>query len=181
MVKGCARASRPCPLFSAICSLFNITATVTVVDGTNAVGSFVVHSSFLERWSMSHFKKQERGVVESAGFYIGEIWLEQHFHATGTFDANNDDIHVWELTSLLPVNSRIRFELSVVNKTCVAQFFFDILSNRLLCSGIQYPCSVSFFIKYSPGSDTDDTILAYRHLQISTSQSMKKRTFLRVC
>ena len=100
--------------------------------------------------------------MESASFFISETWLEQHFHATGTFDANNDEVPVWELASLLFVNYRIGFELCVVNKTCVAQFLFDILRNLPLCGGSQYPRSVRFFIKYSAGSDTDDTKKAYR-------------------
>ena len=98
--------------------LFSITATVTLIaDGTNIVAFFVMHSSFLETCSTSHFTKQERGVVVSADCFIGETWLEQHFHATRKFDANTEDVHVWELASLLPVICAFDSRTVLLSKT----------------------------------------------------------------
>ena len=34
----------------------------------------------------------EKSVVESAGYFINEIWLDRHFNATETFGAHNDDV-----------------------------------------------------------------------------------------
>ena len=39
----------------------------------------------------------ERSVVEPAGFFTNETWLDKHFHATETFGAINDDVSVWEV------------------------------------------------------------------------------------
>ena len=47
------------------------------------------------------------------------------------------DVSVWELTGLLLVDFRRRFELCVVIHANAAQFLFDITSNLPLCGGSQ--------------------------------------------
>ena len=45
-----------------------------------------------------------KNVVESAGFFAGEIWLEQNINAMEKFSVDRDDFSVWELEGLLLVN-----------------------------------------------------------------------------
>ena len=72
--------------------------------------------------------------MESAGFFTSGVWLEPHFRSTETFNANIDDVSVWELAGLLLVNYRSR-ELCVVIHAKLAQFLCDMPSNLPLCGG----------------------------------------------
>ena len=47
--------------------------------------------------NVTFYVVQGRSVVDSAGSFIIEIWLEQHVHATETFGADSDDVSIWEL------------------------------------------------------------------------------------
>ena len=40
----------------------------------------------------SHFVLYLKSVVESAGFFANEAWLEQYFRAPETFGAKSDDV-----------------------------------------------------------------------------------------
>ena len=84
---------------------------------------------------MALHEAAEGSVVESAGFFNGETWLEQHFHAMETFSADSDEVSVRENVGLLLVGFRRRFELCVVIHANVAQFLFDIPSNHPICGG----------------------------------------------
>ena len=53
-------------------------------------------------------------VVDSVGFFAAETWLDEHFHALETKNADSDEISVWELQGLLLVGIRSRLELCVV-------------------------------------------------------------------
>ena len=70
----------------------------------------------------------ERNVVESAGFFTNDTWLEYHFHPSDTFGPNSDDVCVWELARLLLVKCSRIFELCVVIHTNATQLLCDIPS-----------------------------------------------------
>ena len=49
----------------------------------------------------------KRNVMEIAGPFASETWLEQHFFAAEAFGANSGDVSVWELVGLLLVNCAV--------------------------------------------------------------------------
>ena len=55
----------------------------------------------LQRKSASIRVVLERSVVESAGLFANETWLEQYIDAMKAFSADRDDVSVCELTDLL--------------------------------------------------------------------------------
>ena len=63
------------------------------------------------------------------GFFTGETWLEEHFHAMETYNADSDEVSVWELKGLLLVGIRCRLELCVVIRAKAALFLFDLTKN----------------------------------------------------
>ena len=65
-------------------------------------------------------------------------------------------------------------EVPVKVFTNAAFFFLDTEGNLSLCCGSHYPFPVKFLTIHSAGSDADDTILAYRLLQWSTSRFVKQ-------
>ena len=77
----------------------------------------------------------ERSVVESAGFFAEETWLEQYVDAMETCGTDRNDLSVWELKGFLLVGLRRRFEPSVVIHATVAQFLFNIPSTLPLSGG----------------------------------------------
>ena len=58
-------------------------------------------------------------VVESAGFFASETWLEQQINAKDTFSVDRGDVSARELEGLLLVNFRNRCELCVAIQTNV--------------------------------------------------------------
>ena len=53
--------------------------------------------------------EQERGVVESAGFF--EIWQELHFHAMEKFSADSDEVSVRDFTNVVQfLSSALRWQ-----------------------------------------------------------------------
>ena len=51
----------------------------------------------------------------SAGFFIGEIWLEEHFRATGNVRNDSDDVSVKELVDRIdpPIRTSNHLDLIV--------------------------------------------------------------------
>ena len=82
--------------------------------------------------------------------FVRETWLEEHFHAMETCNADSDEVSVWELKGLRLVGIRCRLELCVVNRAKAAQFLFDLTSSLPLCGASERdPLLSMFFIKYS--------------------------------
>ena len=66
----------------------------------------------------------DRNVVDAAGAFTTEFWLEQHFRETETFGATSMMFRLGERRSFSCQISTGRFELCVVIQTNVARFFF---------------------------------------------------------
>ena len=74
--------------------------------------------------------------MDTTGFFIGETWLEEHFHAMETFNADSEDVSAWVLKGLLHVGTFSgRFELCVEVKRNVEKFLFGIATDLPLCGG----------------------------------------------
>ena len=93
------------------------TAMIFIVTGAKSVSSFVMCSPV--PWKMAvprvnttlayhplwmstsqFFGDLERSVVDPAGSFTSEIWLEHYFCAVETFSADSDDVPVWENVGL---------------------------------------------------------------------------------
>ena len=92
----------------------------------------------------------ERSVVESAGFFANDTWMEKHFRSTETFGPIKDDVSVWELVGLILLDFRRRFELCVVIGDKKAQFLADIPSNIQLCGGSERANFIKFSVRSRP-------------------------------
>ena len=98
-------------------------------------------------------------VVESAGSFTGETWLEERFRVTATFGANSDEFSVWELIDkilqFIPNRSN-HLDLIVDGASAVSSF--DV-------------CSIILFVMLSkiPWNmvvPLESTTLSYRSLRI---------------
>ena len=70
--------------------------------------------------------------MDSNGSLTNELWQEQHFRATKTFGADDDEVFVWRLVGLLLVHFRGRLVHCVVIRDEVSQFFLDVTTEPSL-------------------------------------------------
>ena len=141
------------PIYTEYLLCGRLTTWKFIVDRADAVGSFVTHSkkrSSLEhcratdnttlayiflRMSTLRFMMLVRSVVESAGTFINEVWLEEYFRAVETFSVNSDDVSEEENAGLTLATCHCRFEHCIVIQTNVAQYLFGNWNNLPLCGG----------------------------------------------